>query len=355
MAPLALSSSKRRLLKSASSLGSGTLQEDNQVEWSTKSSAASALVDAPPQGCSSFHYDFDPTTGLPIFDIDDCSDDELLGGEVSPLVSLTRDEELRGIYYLRSQLSLKEKAELTDPRMLIRHFRAEKGNATKALETLRDALQWRRDFEANALRVCMTNSSSKVKGSKDYEAMMRLENATGKIFVRGTTLEGRALMYMFAMRNNTHCDMDNMRHLVWNLEKAIRVTFSKSQGRLDKYCLLIDCANYNLSKAPSMHASKMTLDVLQKHFKERMHRVYILNPPLAFRIFWKLVQPFVDPVTKTKLVFCSPGSPGVEQLYREVGPEQAKRLEECAFGTEPIREFNSKEYLELPMEVGFDE
>lgn len=149
-----------------------------------------------------------------------------------------------------------------------------------------------------------------------------------------------------------------MRHLVWNLEKAIRVTKHHSNGRLDKYCLLIDCANYSLKKAPSLQASKMTLDVLQKHFKERMHRIYVLNPPLAFRIFWNMVKPFIDPVTKTKIVFCTPNNPkdeGLEQLREDVGPEQAKRMEPCAFGTEPIREFNSKEYLELPMHIGFDE
>ena len=186
--------------------------------------------------------------------------------------------------------------------------------------------------------------------------MMRLENATGKIFVRGTTLEGRALMYMFAMRNNTNSDSDNMRHLVWNLEKAIRVTQHHSQGQFDKYCLLVDCTDYDLRKSPSLQASKMTLDVLQKHFKERMYRIYVLNPPLAFRIFWKVVQPFIDPVTKTKIVFCTgPSSEGAKVLHKEVGPEQAKRLEECAYGTASIRPFDSKEYLELPMHIAFDE
>lgn len=161
-----------------------------------------------------------------------------------------------------------------------------------------------------------------------------------------------------------------MRHLVWNLEKAIRVTYRHSQGRrLDKYCLLIDCANYSLAKAPSMQASKMTLDVLQKHFKERMHRIYVLNPPLAFRMFWKMVKPFIDPVTKTKIVFVTgPDSDGAEQLRKDVGPEQAQRLEPCVFGNSggggknassspvpPIRDFDSKEYLELPMDVAFDE
>ncbi len=351
------SSSRRRYVKSASSLGCGTLSESEQVDYkptrqpSTLSTSDDSSVAS--SSITSFQYTYDSTTGLPVFDIDYCSDDELLGGEAG---LASRTEELEAIKEIRSALTKDEKSQLTDPRMLIRHWRAEKGNTKRALQTLRDALQWRRDFEVTPLRVCMQNNSDKLLGHKDYQEMMRLENTTGKIYVRGTTLEGRALMYMFAMRNNTDSDADNMRHLVWNLEKAIRVTQHHSQGQLDKYCLLVDCTDYDLRKSPSLQASKMTLDVLQKHFKERMYRIYVLNPPLAFRIFWKLVQPFIDPVTKTKLVFCTgPNSDGAKLLHKEVGLAAAKKLETCAHGTGDARPFCSKEYLELPMHLGFDE
>jgi len=240
--------------------------------------------------------------------------------------------------------------------MIIRHWRAEKGDLNRAMQTLREAVQWRKEYELTAIRVCMSQHPDKVTGHKDYEAMMRLENATGKIYVRGTTLEGRALQYMFAMRNNTKSDIDNMRHLAWNIEKSISVTQHATGGRLDKICLMIDCTNFDLSKAPSLHASKMTLDLLQKHFKERMYRIYVLNPPMTFRIFWKIVRPFIDPVTKAKIVFCTgPDSEGTQQLFKDVGPDQAARLEKCAYGTEALRPFDSKEFLELPMHVGFDE
>jgi hypothetical protein len=244
------SSNGRRFVKSVSSLGSGTLHEDEQVVACYTPSSCSTTNKAPLRqtstlsttlvdsisstGSSSsettttrtattstittgrtFEYEYNDATGLPIFDIDQCDDEELLGGEPSPLHdSVTRQDELSAVKELRSQLSVSathETQELTDPRMIVRHFRAEKGNTAKALETLRDALQWRRDFETTALRVCMnttsTSSPSPTPSSssptntakKDYQAMMRLENETGKIFVRGTTLEGRALMYMFAM------------------------------------------------------------------------------------------------------------------------------------------------------------
>lgn len=225
------------IVRSVSTLGSGSLNEKDQVVTyycpspspppfsntttkigrrtstlsTTTTNTSSSDEEEEYSSSSSSRHDvdyqqFDPRTGLPIFNIDQCTDDELLGGEVSPLhPTITRDEELAAVKELRKELTEAEKTELTDPRMLVRHFRAEKGNTARALETLRDALQWRRDFEVTALRVCMQCSNyneetnNVVKGHKDYQAMMRLENATGKIFVRGTTLEGRAMMYMFAM------------------------------------------------------------------------------------------------------------------------------------------------------------
>jgi CRAL/TRIO domain len=348
--------SKSAHLKKSTSLGGGYIGNDDKVVFFVERQCSTISTSDSSSSLESeecFHYEYDPKTGLPIFDIDECSDNELLGGEAG---FASRFDELQAVHAMRRQLSDDEKKDLTDPRMLIRHWRAEKGDLTRAMQTLREAFQWRKDYQLTALRVCMSAYPNKVTGNKDYNAMMRLENATGKIYVRGTTKEGRALQYMFAMRNNTNSDIDNMRHLAWNLEKSIAVTMHHSQGRLDKICLMIDCTNFDLRKAPSMHASKMTLDLLQKHFKERMHRIYVLNPPLAFRIFWKLVKPFIDPVTKTKIVFCTdPQSEGTLQLHKEVGPDQAKRLENCAYGTEPIRPFDSEEYLGLPMFIGFDQ
>lgn len=340
--------------KMATSLGGGYIGTDEKVvvfqdrQFSTVSISTSSSAEE-----EIFHYEYDQRTGLPIFDIDKCSNSELLGGEAG---FAPREDEIEAVHTMRNQLTEIEKQELTDPRMLIRHWRAEKGDLHQAMSTLREAFQWRKEFELTAIRVCMSNYAHKVTGHKDYNAMMRLENATGKIYVRGKTLEGRALQYMFAMRNNTNNDMDNMRHLAWNIEKSIAVTHHNTNGRLDKICLMIDCKNFDLRKAPSMYASKMTLDLLQKHFKERMHRIYVLNPPLPFRIFWKLIKAFIDPVTKTKIVFCSgPNSEGTRQMQNDVGLEQSKLLEECAFGTTPIRPFDSKTFLELPMHLSFDQ
>jgi CRAL/TRIO domain len=105
-----------------------------------------------------------------------------------------------------------------------------------------------------------------------------------------------------------------------------------------------------------MSTTKKTLDILQKHYCERMYRAYVCNPPMYFRTFWACIKPFVDPVTKNKVCICH-GKSGMKQIVDDMGgPAVAyQHLEKCAGGIMDIKEFNVDEYLALPMNVSFDE
>ena len=133
--------------------------------------------------------------------------------------------------------------------------------------------------------------------------ILQKEHETGKIYVRGYDSEGRALMYMRPGRENTHNEENNMRNLVFNLEKAIACTGRKSMELgaklpLEKIKLVIDYDGFKVRNSPPMSTSKRTLSILQSHYPERMAVSYVCNPPLYFRTFWTLIKPFVDATTK---------------------------------------------------------
>jgi len=300
------------------------------------------------------------------FDFDNNSDIEacpyppelLLGGEPS-LVELGPDGELALVRRMWTRLSLEDRASLPDPAALVRHLRAEDGDADAAVDKVRNTLRWRREFGVDEIASCMDDPSS-----SKLAAMMERENATGKIYVRGYDSDGRALLYMRPGRENTGNADDNMKHLVWNLEKAAACTRRKSgdDKRLEKIVLMIDYTGFRIRDSPPLSTSKHTLEILQKHYPERMHRAYVLKPPLYFKTFWAIIKPFVDPSTKKKIVLVS-NEAAMDELRDAMGPDGVRKLEPVAGGPpsgrlseeEEVRDFVSSEYLRLPFDVAFDE
>ena len=187
---------------------------------------------------------------------------------------------------------------------------------------------------------------------EDFAAMLRLESETGKIYVRGYDKDGRAMMYMRPGNENTMHETNNMRNLVFQIEKAVACS---NKNGYSKICLVIDYEGFAISKTPSLSASKNTLTILQQHFCERMYKVYICNPPFVFRSFYAMIKPFVDPVTKQKVCWCV-GKKGMEQIVSDVGgmEKAANQLEKCCGGS-GVRDFDSIEYNLLPLNIAFDE
>lgn len=278
-----------------------------------------------------------------------------IGGEKS---MLDPSDEVKGVEAMLEALAEEEKESLTDPAMPVRHFRSEKGVLNKAIRSLKVALQWRRDFEVEKIV-----NAFQTDGDPAMKTILEEENAPGKMYVRGYDNDGRAFVYMKPAKETSTHELNNMRHLVFNLEKAFACTARKSlelaqdeaSAPLEKICILIDYENFQLSKAPPLSTARLTLDILQKYNPERVHRYYVLNPPMVFRLFWNIVKPFVSAATKEKTIFCT-GKNGLQCIWESCSKDTSQ-LEVNAGGDNPnLREFNSKEYLNsLPFDKAFGE
>jgi hypothetical protein len=183
---------------------------------------------------------------------------------------------------------------------------------TKAIESMQYTLNWRQEFGVDAIVRSLGGTEA---GDDELATILHKENDTSKIYSRGYDAEGRALMYMRPAREQTNNEENNMRHLVWNLEKALACTRAKSASmgkEVTKINLLIDYDGFRLRDSPPMSTAKLTLEILQKHYPECLFHAYVINPPMIFRAFWTMIKPFVDPVTKEKIVFCS-GKAGMQK------------------------------------------
>ncbi|TGO28688.1 hypothetical protein BPAE_0024g00330 [Botrytis paeoniae] len=210
---------------------------------------------------------------------------------------------------------------------LCRYLRATKWSATEAPKRLLGTLTWRREYGVSDL-------------SGDD---LSIENETGKQFILGYDNEGRPCHYLNPGRQNTEPNPKQVQHLVFMLERCIDLTIP-GQSTL---ALLI---NFKSSKsrsntAPGIGQAREVLNILQTHYPERLGRALIINVPWMVNGFFKLITPFIDPLTKAKLKFNDDMKQHVppQQLWAEFDGELAFEYDHATYWPELIKQCEGRQ------------
>ncbi|KAJ3930536.1 MAG: CRAL/TRIO domain-containing protein [Lentinula lateritia] len=164
----------------------------------------------------------------------------------------------------------------------LRYLRATKWKVDDAIKRLESTLKWRREF---GLYTHIT---------PEYIAP---EAVTGKEILFGYDVYGRPAFYMIPSRQNTTEATRQIEFAVWMLERCIDLM---DEG-VESLSLLINFADK--AKNPSMSTSRTVLSILQNHYPERLGKALVINVPYLVNIFFKLITPFIDPITVQKLKF----------------------------------------------------
>lgn len=196
-----------------------------------------------------------------------------------------------------SPLIPEEKFWLTRECML-RYFKGNKGNIQVTIQKIKESLVWRRE-------VGLTIVSENVR-RLDAD-LVAPENETGKEVILGFDQEGRPLLYMKNGRQNTEASFRQIQQLIYMMEAA---TIFCPQG-VDSLTVLIDFKHYKepgiiSDKMPPMAISKLSLNVMQNHYPERLGRSILINIPWFAWAFLKMLYPFLDPETREKAIFDEP-------------------------------------------------
>jgi hypothetical protein len=91
----------------------------------------------------------------------------------------------------------------------------------------------------------------------------------------------------------------HVRYLVFTVEKAIELM---PQGQ-EKITLIFDFSKYSQTSATPMHVSKYFLHLFSSHYPERLGHAFAVDAPWYFWTFYRLISPFIHPVTKEKIRF----------------------------------------------------
>jgi len=165
---------------------------------------------------------------------------------------------------------------------MLRYRRATKWDVTNAIKRLEATLKWRREYG--------------LYGTVTPEHV-EPEALTGKQVIFGYDVDHRPAMYLIPSRQNTEESPRQIQFTVWMLERTIDLM---GPG-VETLALMINFAER--AKIPSFNTAKTVLDILQNHYPERLGRALIINVPFLLNAFFKMITPFIDPMTRPKLRF----------------------------------------------------
>ncbi|KEF53561.1 uncharacterized protein A1O9_10536 [Exophiala aquamarina CBS 119918] len=184
---------------------------------------------------------------------------------------------------------------------LLRYCRATNWDIAQSETRLRNTLVWRREYGVESR-------------TKDF---ISIENATGKQVILGWDNHGRTCQYLRPSKQNTERSDRQIQHLVFMLERAIDL-MPPGQETL---ALLINFAETKSGQGATLSQGRQTLNILQNHYPERLGRAFVTNVPFYIWGFFKLITPFIDPLTREKIKFNEDMGLHVprEQLLKESG------------------------------------
>ncbi|KAJ7170796.1 CRAL-TRIO domain-containing protein [Mycena crocata] len=165
---------------------------------------------------------------------------------------------------------------------ILRYLRASKWKVDVAIRRVEDTLKWRREYG-----VYDTVTAEHVQS----------EAVTGKQILLGYDTSNRPGMYLIPSRQNTTESTRQVQFTVWMLERCIDLM----PAGVESLTLLINYADK--AKNPSLATSRAVLNILQDHYPERLGLALILNVPFLINAFFKLITPFIDPITRNKMKF----------------------------------------------------
>ncbi|PNS19272.1 CRAL-TRIO domain-containing protein isoform B [Sphaceloma murrayae] len=166
---------------------------------------------------------------------------------------------------------------------LLRYLRATKWSVPNALKRLQGTLSWRREYGADTF-------------TGDY---ISPENETGKQVIMGWDNDGRPCLYLNPGRQNTKMSDRQIHHLCFMLDRTLDMI---PPGQ-ETSCLLINFKGASAGAVPTVGQAKAVLNILQNHNPERLGKALISELPWYVSTFFKLISPFIDPVTRDKMKF----------------------------------------------------
>lgn len=153
---------------------------------------------------------------------------------------------------------------------------------------LLESLRWRAEYKPEEI---------------DGESLREVAS-TGKLFYRGHDKSGRPVVYMTPSRENSQDYVKNVQNVVYNIEQAIA---SMPDG-VEQMVWIMDFADYSSRHSVPLSVAREILDILSNQYPERLGTALVMSAPFLFTMFFTALKPFINPVTRSKIIFVGKSS-----------------------------------------------
>jgi len=219
-------------------------------------------------------------------------------------------EQLKVFYAFKEKIEKREpplrKAQkaFVDDACLLRYLRARQYNLENSLKMLEETLKWRDEYKPHLID--SSEVESELKCGKWYASA-------------GTDKLGRPIVYLRPSLDLTEHSETKVKGLVTVVEDACERCESKTSG-VEKTVWLVD---FSKTDKRENAAGKMKdgittaveiVKLFQNHYPERLGRAFLIFAPAMFQMVWKVLSPFIDPVTHRKVIFIKKQSDMPEML-----------------------------------------
>lgn len=190
----------------------------------------------------------------------------------------TRGDEVQFIW---EKLNSEEQA-AADDSTIRRFIRATGGDLNLSVSRLRATLAWRKTVQPEEV-VCKACA-------KDPRAHY--------MHLVGYSRSGCPVIYScLALAKNRNYE-DNKNHMIQTFEMAVRCM---SHGT-EQWIWVCDFYGFGMGDM-NPKLGRTFLDMSAQHYPERLAHFIVLDAPRLFSGLWHVLQPFVDPKTKKKIIF----------------------------------------------------
>lgn len=169
---------------------------------------------------------------------------------------------------------------------VLRFLRGNKGCATKAHSALKQHVEWRKAEGVDHL------------DKRRHEFQREIDKR--KAVMGFADRSGRPAAYVFAHNHNAYNrDIDEIRKLTtWVLE-SLRTSAKPEEER---FVVCVDLSKFTM-RCMDYEAVRHQVHILQSHYPDTLESCYVVDAPFIFNACWRIIRPWLDPVTASKVQF----------------------------------------------------